>query len=100
MNAIPNDAATVPPGGSPPRVLEPSDYGEFLLRSRGDILFVLKALVEHASQITVFFNEGRDLLLTTLAAITDQGLVFDFGASPEINRRALEAQKLFCITSP
>ncbi len=82
-----------------PELLEPADYGEYLLRSRNEILFVLKALVEHVAQITIFFNEGRDLILTTLIEVNDQGLVFDFGASPELNRKAEEVQKLFCITS-
>lgn len=86
-------------GNKQAAVLEPSDYNQFLLHTRTEIVFVLRSLIEHISQITIFFNEGRDLLLTTLAAVDEDGLVFDFGASSEMNRKALEADKLFCIAT-
>lgn len=81
------------------QLLEHTDYDQFLLHTPKEILMVLKSLIEHHSQITVFFNEGKDLLLTTLIAVDDQGLVFDYGGNPETNRRAQEVGKLFCITS-
>lgn len=57
---------------------------------------VFRGLVEHVSQITLFFNEGRDMVLTSLLGYSDAGLVLDFGASAEMNRKSLEADKLFC----
>lgn len=80
-------------------LLEPTDYGEFLLRNRSEILYVLRQLLDRGSQITIFFNEGADLILTTLLAVNEEGLVFDHGASADTNQRALGAAKLFCITS-
>lgn len=80
-------------------MLEPSDYNEFLLRAKSEIVFVLRSLVEHVSQVTVFFNEGKDMLLTTVVAVEEDALVLDYGASSEINRKVVEAQKLFCVTS-
>jgi c-di-GMP-binding flagellar brake protein YcgR len=86
------------PAKEPP-LLEPGDYAQFLLHAKSEITFVLKSLIEHVCQITAFFNEGQDLLLTTLVAVDDDGLVLDFGASMETNRKALAAEKLFCVAS-
>jgi len=88
-----------PVTGQAGKVLEPSDYNQFLLHSLAEIRFVLRELIENVSQITVFFNEGKDLLLTTLATFDDDGLILDMGASSEMNRRAQEVDKLFCIAT-
>ncbi len=79
-------------------LLEPADYGEYLLRSDNEKLQVLRQLLARNAQITVFFNEGSDLILTTLLAVTDDSMVFDVGANVDTNQRALEAAKLFCVT--
>jgi flagellar brake protein len=79
-------------------LLEPSSYGEYLLRKQNEILYLLRQLLVRNAQITIFFNEGADLILTTLLAVTDDNLIFDIGASADINQRALEVNKLFCVT--
>ncbi|WP_459950998.1 flagellar brake protein [Denitratisoma sp. agr-D3] len=98
MSEIP-DITPEEPEKSVETPLEPSDYDKFLLHAPKEILLVLKSVIEHGCHITVFFNEGKDLLLTTLIAADEKGLLFDYGSNPETNRRALEAGKLFCITS-
>lgn len=40
-------------------LLEPNEYSEFMLRAPKEILVVLRGLLEHVSQITVYFNEGK-----------------------------------------
>ena len=87
------------PAAKKPPLLEPSDYAQYILHSKSEITFVLRSLLEHVSQITIFFNEGKDLLLTTLVAIEGERIVLDFGASSETNRKALTVQKLFCVAS-
>ncbi|MDO8933959.1 MAG: flagellar brake protein [Rhodocyclaceae bacterium] len=97
---LPTDKpADAPPAEKKPPLLEPGDYAQFLLRSQSEIVYVLKSLLEHVSQITIFFNEGKDLLLTTLVALEDDGLLLDLGASSETNRKALTVEKLFCVAS-
>ncbi len=81
-----------------PVVLELGEYSQFMLRTPAEILVVLRGLYDHVSQMTVFFNEGRDMLLTTMAAVTEDHLVLDYGPSSEMNRKALDAQKHFCVT--
>lgn len=96
-----NDTLSPPAEEQPTgELLEPSDYSQYLLYNSGEILNVLKALIESGAQITVFFNDGKDLLLTTLiAADPKTGLVFDYGSTALINQRAEKASKLFCIAS-
>lgn len=102
-DAPPSDqpAETPPaaPGAQAAPLLEPGDYARYLLHSKSEILFVLRSLAEHVSQVTVFFNEGKDLLLTTVIAVADDALIIDYGASSEMNRKALVADKLFCVAS-
>ena len=92
-------APAAAPAEKPAPLLEPGDFAQYMLHSRSEITFVLRALLEHVSQITIFFNEGKDLLLTTLVAIEDDRILFDFGASSEINRKALTVERLFCVAS-
>lgn len=79
-------------------LLEPSEYDEYLLRERRDILHVLRALNEQGCQITIFFNGGTDFILTTLLSVSDSEITLDYGADAELNQLARAADKLFCIT--
>lgn len=88
-----------PPAPKAPPLLEPGDYAQYILHAKSEISFVLKALLDRVSQITIFFNEGQELLLTTLVAIEPEQILFDLGASMEVNRKALVAPKLFCVAS-
>jgi c-di-GMP-binding flagellar brake protein YcgR len=80
-------------------LLEPGDYTQYLLRTRNEVLFVLRSLMTDANHITVHFNEGRDFFLTTLIQLDEEGLTLDLGANAETNQRALAAERLFCVTS-
>jgi len=82
-----------------PALLQNDEYSQFMLRTAAEIQLVLRGLYDHVSQITVFFNEGKDMLLTTLAEVADDYLVLDYGPSSEMNRKALEAEKHFCVTT-
>jgi c-di-GMP-binding flagellar brake protein YcgR len=95
----PAEAPPAAPAAQAPPLLEPGDYAQYLLHAKSEILFVLRSLIEHVSQITVFFNEGKDLLLTTVIAVSDDALIIDYGASSEMNRKALVVDKLFCVAS-
>lgn len=83
---------------SPP-LLEPAAYPQFLLRERAEILFVLKSLMNCRAQITAFFDEGKEMLLTAIVAVAEDHLILDPGPSRETNLKALAAPKHFCVTS-
>lgn len=77
--------------------LLPSDeYSQYLLTSKAEKFAICRGLAEHVSQISMIFNEGHDMVLTSLISWDDHGLVFDVGPSAEMNQKALQAQKLFC----
>lgn len=81
-------------------LMQAEDDDKYLLHSKKEILFILRALRERGSLITVYFNQGNDFLLTSLLAISgDTSLVFDPGSSAEMNRRALASEKLIFITT-
>lgn len=86
------------PSPTATELLDPSDYSQFLLSSRSEILFVLRSLVSTASRITVYFNEGKDFLLTTVLAVDEEVIVLDYGSNESMNGKALSANKLFCAT--
>lgn len=76
-------------------------YSKYLLRSRTEIVFVLKAVQQKGSLITVYFNEGRSFLLTSLIEVdAERGtLSFDMGSDQEMNDRALKADRFVFTTS-
>lgn len=80
-------------------LIEPGEYEQFMLRTPAEIMPVLRGLFEQVSQITVFFNEGQHMLLTTLAEVTADHLILDFGPNGDSNRLALVADKHFCVTT-
>ena len=79
-------------------ILPTEQFSQYLLYGKGEMLPVLRGLVEQVSQVTMLFNEDRDMVLTSLASCDEDGIAMDFGASEELNRLALKAEKLFCIT--
>lgn len=81
-----------------PTFVEPSEYRQYLLSDKGSIRAALQALKSHHSLITVFFDEGQSLLLTTLLEVREEHLVLDYGADEETNRKALAANKHYCVT--
>ena len=79
-------------------ILPADEFSQFLLYGKSEMLPVLRGLIEQVSQVTMMFTEGRDMVLTSLIRCDEDGLVLDFGASMEMNRNALKADKLFCVT--
>lgn len=82
-------------------VEDDDNYSRYLLYSKAEILFVLKALVQKGVMITVYFDGGNSFLLTSLNHIGADGnsLIFDYGSDDEMNRRALQADKLVFTTT-
>lgn len=99
MNSSANQVAEQPEAGGPTEPpLEPADYTQYLIRNATEILFVLRSLRDSSDRITIHFNEGKDFLLSSVVAVDERGITLDFGGNPAANRRALEAERLFCVT--
>lgn len=80
-----------------PPLLETGEYDKYMLRTHAEILMVLRGLRDRKAQITVFFNEGQDMLLTMLVAIAEDHLIFDVSADAELNRRATLTARHYCV---
>lgn len=79
-------------------MLSTDEFSQYMLNSKSEMFAIFRGMVEQVSQITMFFNDGRDMVLTDMISYGDNGLLLDLGASPEMNSKALEARKLFCVT--
>jgi c-di-GMP-binding flagellar brake protein YcgR len=79
-------------------LLSTDEFSQYMLNTKSEMFAVFRGMAEHVSQVTMFFNEGRDMVLTSLISYNDNGISLDLGASSEMNRKALEAKKLFCVT--
>jgi c-di-GMP-binding flagellar brake protein YcgR len=89
--------------GPPPRfeLMQADDYGRYLLHSKKEILFILRAMREKGALITVYFNQGNDFLLTTLLSVSADGssMLLDPGSNAEMNRKALASDKLIFVAT-
>lgn len=81
-----------------PAILSDDEYSKYLLHQKNEMIPVLRGLIQHVSQVTMFFNEGRDMVVTSVVSFDDNSLVLDFGPNSDLNRKALDAQRLFCVT--
>ena len=90
------------PEAHPPAELEldQKNFSEYLLYSRSEIVFVLRAVLQKKCMLTVYFDGGRSFFLTSLMAISDDGnwLYFDVSNEAELNKKALAAPKLMFTT--
>ncbi|MEI8164654.1 MAG: flagellar brake protein [Betaproteobacteria bacterium] len=99
--ALPATAAAAEPTAAQKlaaELLSTDEYSQYMLNSKSEMFAVFHGMVEHVSQITLFFNEARDMVLTSMISYNDDGILLDLGASAELNRKALDASKIFCVT--
>ena len=82
-------------------LMQADDYGKYLLHSKKEILFILRAMLDKGSLITVYFNQGNDFLLTTLLSVSTDGngMLLDPGSNAAMNRKALDSDKLTFIAT-
>ncbi|GHU38249.1 flagellar brake protein YcgR [Betaproteobacteria bacterium] len=72
------------------------DYSQYILYSKAEIRAVLRSIIQKEARITVHFDQGRSLFLTSLIALQSDNteIVIDVGGSEEMNRKALKADTL------
>ena len=71
----------------------------FTLRSRAEIVSVLRQLAKQNAMITVYFDQGREFILTTILEVNPefQELVLDLGADPRANKLLLQSTRLVVV---
>lgn len=83
-------------------VSTPEDDERFDLTGHTEIVFALNDLIQRGELVTVSFNGGADLILTTLLSVDqdDDTLVFDWGGSESVNRKLLQSGRNIFIAKP
>jgi c-di-GMP-binding flagellar brake protein YcgR len=86
------------PEHAPPRfeLEQDSEYSKFMLYSKTEIISVLRSLIQKGAMMTVYFDQGKSFLLTSMLALStdNNGFIFDLGSDHEMNSKALLADKL------
>lgn len=77
----------------------PDTDERFTLRSRAEIVSVLRSLAKQNAMITVYFDQGRELILTTILEVNPefQELVLDLGADAHANNLLLQSTRLMVV---
>jgi c-di-GMP-binding flagellar brake protein YcgR len=92
---------TDPSETNPAPGLTPSnDDSRFLLHNRLDILRILRGLSSRNEMVSAFFNNGKELLLTSIIEVDaeDNSLILDYGSNEDINRRILASDRIIFVS--
>jgi len=75
------------------------DLGQFYLETRTEVVQILRSLNMHADSLAVYFDQGRNFILTALLEVrpSQETFVFDLGSSEEMNNRLLQSEKLIFV---
>ncbi len=77
------------------------DFSEYEMTPHAETVSILRGMCEAGSLITIYFNQGRDFLLTTLLEVSPDGntMIFEYGSNMEANRKLLQVDKIVCASS-
>lgn len=75
------------------------DLTKYLVHSKTEIIYLLRAVMQKTELVTAYFNQGRDFFLTSLLAVEADHVVLDYGANEALNRKILESRKVVFLTS-
>ncbi|MCL2022394.1 MAG: flagellar brake protein [Betaproteobacteria bacterium] len=85
---------------SPNMHLEDTDiYSQYLLHSQTEIVFVLRDAMKRGCMLTAYFDAGESFFLTSILAVSPEGVTLDYGGDEAVNQRALRTSRLVCLTS-
>lgn len=82
--------------------VSPEELEKYSTTHRREILFYLHQLITDGEHVSVVFNEGNDSFLTLLLAVDEahDALIFDWGASEELNQKLLKSERNFFVCAP
>ncbi|MBX9629898.1 MAG: flagellar brake protein [Burkholderiales bacterium] len=89
------------PGTSNRGVASDEDDDRFLIRSRVEVAFILKAVMQAGEIVTAYFHDGKDFAITALLAVDGNAGFVILDASKELaaNRRLLSSDRISFVTS-
>lgn len=90
-----------------PEVLEPTQFSDkekdesFRVYSEIDILFILRAIMQANSLITLYLGHGNNFILTSILTIDadKKEMIIDYGANEKISQQAQQSRELIFVTT-
>lgn len=78
-----------------------ADNSSFMVHSRMEILYILRAILRKNELVTAYFNQGNDFFLTAILALDADAntLILDGGADEALNTRAIARKKIILVTA-
>lgn len=83
-------------------LIREEDDERYFLTGRTEVLFALRELIHRGEMVTVSFNQGSDMILTTLLTVdpAHDALIFDWGGSEATNRKLLHSGRCIFVAKP
>ncbi len=77
-----------------------SDDSRFLLHNHMEILRILRGLSKRHEMVSAFFNNGRDLLLTSIIEVdaNNNNVILDYGSNEALNNRILASDRIIFVS--
>lgn len=77
------------------------DASRYLVRHDGEVLRILRDVMQDKNILTAYSEGGKDFMLTSLIGIDEANaaLYLDYGADEEMNRRLLASEEVVFTTS-
>lgn len=79
--------------------LTPEEAQQFLISSEKEVLFILHTIEHKQSRAALFFNDGKNFLLTTLLAVNERGLWLGASGLEAENVAALASKDVVFVSS-
>lgn len=76
-----------------------ADNSNYIIHSRVEILYILRAIQHKNELVTAYFNQGNDFILTSIIAVDNDSLILDYGISEALNRRAVASDRIILVTT-
>ncbi|MCH8617773.1 flagellar brake protein [Undibacterium sp. TS12] len=73
---------------------------KFFLLGQREILGILNELAHRREPVTVYFNEGREFIVTQILSAREDGLVFDIGGDARANKLLEKASSCVLLAYP
>ena len=84
-----------------PELTTAPDDSRFLVHNPQEILRILRGLAHRGELVSAFFNNGKELLLTTVLETdpASNAIWLDYGSNEGLNQRILDSDKIIFVTS-
>lgn len=71
------------------------------IRNESEIQLILNKIMQERTLITLYFEQGNSIILTSILAIDTKNkkMVFDYGCDEILNQKAINTGELICVTS-